>query len=119
MPVILPLHPRTKKMAKQAGLDLTQLKIIDPIGYFDIHQLLGGARGLLTDSGGLQKESYFHKTPCITLREETEWTETITHGWNRLWIDEEKPCQKSEINEYGHGKTAEFIIDKIEDFLNI
>ncbi len=58
--------------------------MIGPVGYIDMAKLLQGASAVFTDSGGLQKEAYFHRVPCVTLRGETEWVETITHGWNRL-----------------------------------
>ena len=84
-PVVLPLHPRTRQAALAMGVDLDGLKVIDPVGYLDMAKLLHNALEVYTDSGGVQKEAYFHRVPCITLRDETEWTETITHGWNRLW----------------------------------
>lgn len=87
MPVVLPLHPRTRGVIAKAGLDLTvggALRIIDPLGYLDMTRLLQGARLVATDSGGLQKEAFFHKVPCVTLRDETEWVELIDLGWNRI-----------------------------------
>ena len=87
-PVILPLHPRTKKILDDNfSLRLTphpSLKIIDPVGYFDVIALEKSSRHLLTDSGGMQKEAYWLKVPCITLRDETEWIETVELGWNIL-----------------------------------
>ncbi len=86
--VVLPLHPRTKKILDDnVSSRLTphaSLKIIDPVGYFDIIALEKSARLLLTDSGGMQKEAYWLKVPCITLRDETEWIETVELGWNIL-----------------------------------
>jgi UDP-GlcNAc3NAcA epimerase len=87
MPVVLPLHPRTRKMS--AGLPaaeaaLARLTVIDPVGFFDMATLLSGARIALTDSGGLQKEAFFFRVPCVTLRDETEWVELVEMGWNRL-----------------------------------
>ena len=85
--VILPLHPRTKKMlenSKQPFKTNDSLKIIEPVGYFDMIALQQSARMILTDSGGMQKEAYWLKVPCITLRDETEWTETVEAGWNIL-----------------------------------
>ena len=87
-PVILPLHPRTKKILGDHSPSLltpnSSLRIIDPVGYFDIIALEKSARMILTDSGGMQKEAYWLKVPCITLRDETEWIETVELGWNIL-----------------------------------
>ncbi|MGX1106023.1 MULTISPECIES: non-hydrolyzing UDP-N-acetylglucosamine 2-epimerase [Bradyrhizobium] len=104
-PVVLPLHPRTRQAALRMGVALDGLKIIDPVGYFDMAKLLHNAVEVYTDSGGVQKEAYFHRVPCTTLRDETEWTETIAHGWNRLWM---QPAQaiRREIEEYGTGRAA-------------
>lgn len=104
-PVVLPLHPRTRQAASRMGVGLDGLRVIDPIGYLDMAKLLHHAVAVYTDSGGLQKEAYFHRVPCITLRDETEWTETIAHGWNRLWKGPEYAA-RAEIGEYGDGRAA-------------
>jgi len=98
-PVILPLHPRTKKILERTlnlepgtlnieprtlNLERPSLRFLDPVGYFDIIALEKSARMLLTDSGGMQKEAYWLKVPCVTLRDETEWVETVASGWNIL-----------------------------------
>jgi len=86
-PVVFPVHPRTEAALRDQGLYDTvraELRCIDPVGYLDFVRLLEGADRVVTDSGGVQKEAFFVETPCVTLREETEWTETVTHGWNRL-----------------------------------
>lgn len=85
LPVVLPLHPRTKKMLAAFRLSAgSNVRIIDPVGYIDMLQLLQSSAVVLTDSGGLQKEAYYMGVPCVTLRSETEWTETVDAGWNRL-----------------------------------
>ena len=84
-PVVLPLHPRTANVVREAGLDLPRaggLLAIEPLGYLDMIALVARARIVLTDSGGLQKEAFFLGRPCVTLREETEWVETVSGGGN-------------------------------------
>jgi UDP-GlcNAc3NAcA epimerase len=87
VPVVLPLHPRTKAALAKANL-LTScssnLRLLDPLGYLDMVMLEKHARMIATDSGGVQKEAFFHRVPCVTLRDETEWVELVTLGWNRL-----------------------------------
>jgi len=85
LPVVLPLHPRTAKRLGEYSLELpkTVLKI-DPIGYLDMMKLEKNASLIATDSGGIQKEAYFHQVPCITLRDETEWKELVEIGANRI-----------------------------------
>ena len=88
--VVLPLHPRTRKMLSQAGLlDAAEkaLKLIPPVGYLDMTELVRNAALVVTDSGGLQKEAFFHGRPCVTLRDETEWVELVDLGVNRLPAD--------------------------------
>jgi UDP-N-acetylglucosamine 2-epimerase len=84
-PIVFPAHPRTRKFLQETGYQPPEnVKLIDPVGYFDIIALEKSARLLLTDSGGMQKEAYWLKVPCITLRDETEWIETVELGWNIL-----------------------------------
>lgn len=87
MVIVWPLHPRTKAVLKKLELlekiD-SKIKIIEPVGYLDMLQLEKFAAVIATDSGGVQKEAFFYKVPCVTLREETEWVELIDAGWNRL-----------------------------------
>lgn len=116
-PLLLPLHPRTKKYITQYGITLKNIQICEPLSYFDMHALLGQATKIYTDSGGLQKEAYFHQVPCITLREETEWIETIAHGWNCLWKETPSAAPTSPILDYGTGKAAEACYNKICDIL--
>ncbi|MFQ6048058.1 MAG: UDP-N-acetylglucosamine 2-epimerase, partial [Phycisphaerae bacterium] len=83
--VVVPLHPRTRQRLGNGQLAATgRLKLIEPLGYPDMVALIGSARIVLTDSGGLQKESYWLGVPCITLRERTEWPELVEAGCNRL-----------------------------------
>jgi UDP-N-acetylglucosamine 2-epimerase len=85
LPVMFPAHPRTRKMIETFGLHPSEnLKLANPLGYIDMLALVDGAAALITDSGGLQKEAYILQTPCITIRSETEWVETVQSGWNRL-----------------------------------
>ncbi|HWI55923.1 MAG TPA: UDP-N-acetylglucosamine 2-epimerase, partial [Bacillota bacterium] len=87
MPVVFPIHPRTRKMCAQFGIGLdkiTGLRVLEPIGYHESLCLTENARLVLTDSGGLQEESTYFKTPCLTLRPNTERPITITHGSNKL-----------------------------------
>ena len=88
-PVILPIHPRTRKKIADLGLDEASLaarglRIIAPVGYLDMLMLEQNARIIITDSGGIQKEAYFFQKPCITLRHDTEWWQTVEIGWNVL-----------------------------------
>jgi UDP-GlcNAc3NAcA epimerase len=109
-PVVLPLHPRTRLAAERAGLAFAGIRLVEPLGFLDMQLLVSEAALVLTDSGGLQKEAYFHRVPCVTLRGETEWVETVEAGWNRLWT---KPLYASrrEIGDYGDGRAAERIVD--------
>jgi UDP-GlcNAc3NAcA epimerase len=83
--VVLPLHPRTRKLLAECGFTPAgSISIVDPVPFADMVQLEKHARVILTDSGGVQKEAYFHGVPCVTLRDETEWVETVHAGWNQL-----------------------------------
>jgi UDP-GlcNAc3NAcA epimerase len=87
LPVVLPLHPRTRLALEAAGVDpgvAPGVRVIPPAGYLDMMRLERGARLVLTDSGGVQKEAFFHGVPCVTLRDSTEWGELVDCGWNTL-----------------------------------
>jgi UDP-GlcNAc3NAcA epimerase len=106
--IVMPVHPRTRKLMMTRNGPPERLVLIDPVGYLDMARLLSKSAAVFTDSGGLQKEAYFHRVPCVTLRDETEWVETIEAGWNRLWTSENYATRK-EIPEYGTGQSAPLI----------
>jgi UDP-N-acetylglucosamine 2-epimerase len=90
--VVFPVHPRTRKAVAEIGFKpKANVRLIDPIGYLEMIELVSSARMVLTDSGGLQKEAYWLGVPCLTMRNETEWIETVNEGWNTLvGADKEK-----------------------------
>src|SRR5206468_7944032 len=82
---VFPVHPRTRAALRAGGIRLgTNLRLVDPVGYLEMLVLEENAGAIITDSGGVQKEAYFAGRPCITLRDRTEWTETVDAGWNVL-----------------------------------
>lgn len=116
--VVFPIHPRTEGAVKALGVPLEGFSLIPPQGYFEFHALLSGAAEVLTDSGGVQKEAYFHRVPCTTLRDETEWTETLDAGWNRLWTHPVYSVPRRDIPDYGDGRAAEASVAAIASLLH-
>ena len=119
--VVLPAHPRTVARIEEFGLgDATAgIRLIEPMGYLDFVRLLDGADRVATDSGGVQKEAFFLDTPCVTLREETEWVETVEAGWNTLVGADPEAIRAALTDErdrppkpslYGDGTAAEAIV---------
>ena len=127
--IILPLHPRTKKIISQNNIDInSNINVIEPVGYLDMLLLLNNCNKVLTDSGGLQKEAFFAKKECVTLRNETEWIETVEAKANFIvGADKDKiieeALKKSSINfdeiksPFGDGNTSQIIIDILKNSL--
>lgn len=124
--LIVPLHPRTQKQIKTFSLK-TNFTTTEPLGYLEMMYLLSNAKMLITDSGGLQKEAFFLKTPCMILREETEWQELLEHNFSVLvGADSQKIIHFSEnhffnknfeVAIYGDAKASEKIVKGFKDFL--
>ncbi len=124
LPVVWPLHPRTKRRIEEHGVTLpATIMTCDPVGYLDMVQLEKHARVIATDSGGVQKEAYFHGVPCVTIRDETEWVELVRAGWNTL-VRAEAACIAQAISDarvpgrrddaiYGDGNAGGRILDEI------
>lgn len=121
IPVILPLHPRTRERLTTEGISFDQVRTIAPLGYLDMATLQSHAAVIVTDSGGVQKEAFFHNVPCVTLREQTEWTELVELGWSRLVTPVADNIADAvlgaigsrgrEAYPYGNGKAAEAIAE--------
>lgn len=114
--ILLPLHPGTRKKLREHGLSLDGLKLTEPLPYLEMQKLLSLSKLVLTDSGGLQKEAYFHQVPCITLRDETEWVETVECGWNALWTDPVFAERKA-VLDYGDGNAGGKVYDVLSSEL--
>ena len=125
MPVVIPLHPRTKKKLAENNISLNgQIKTIDPVGYLDMVALEKNAHIIATDSGGIQKEAYFYGVPCITLRDETEWVELVQLDVNQIVgassknikaaLDKKTSFKNVEI--YGDGKASKKIISILGNY---
>lgn len=119
--VIFPVHPRTRKALAQVRNPLAgHVRMIEPLGYFDMVWLVKNSALVLTDSGGLQKEAYWLGVPAITLREETEWIETVQSGWNVLYGDDHgahHPAPDSRT-DYGDGRAAERILTALAEIFD-
>jgi UDP-GlcNAc3NAcA epimerase len=126
LPVVLPLHPRTTERLRTAGLterlaDAPGVILTEPLGYFELTALLCNARAAITDSGGVQKEAYLARVPCVTLRPNTEWTETVELGWNVLAdldlarvlaaLEREVPAAAPPV--YGDGHAGERVVQAL------
>lgn len=128
VPVVLPLHPRTRATLGRLGLQPDgsgRIRIIDPVGYLDMVMLEKHAALIVTDSGGVQKEAFFHRVPCVTLRDETEWVELVALGWNRLLPPGSGQAMTAGIlaalatagedgNPYGDGESAQRIVAALQ-----
>ncbi|HKK39577.1 MAG TPA: UDP-N-acetylglucosamine 2-epimerase (non-hydrolyzing) [Cryomorphaceae bacterium] len=124
LPVVCPLHPRTRKKLAEHGLQL-EVHTIDPVGYFDMVELLKHCQLVLTDSGGLQKEAFFFKKPCITMRDQTEWVELVINGFNILAAPNQESMLSAfqamssknivfDMDLYGDGKAARAILGHLK-----
>lgn len=124
--IIFPVHPRTKKVIEENKIKISEnIKINKPIGYLDFIKLEQGAEKILTDSGGIQKEAYILKKPCITLRPETEWVETVSEGWNKLVLPVDEDFSKKILgfspatkqNDIFGSNVAEKMVNKIIELI--
>jgi len=122
--VVFPIHPRTVSRMISFGISTSEfpnIHFIDPIGYIESLSYQAFAQAVITDSGGMQKEAYMLKKKCVTMRSETEWTETLSNGWNTLVYDNihdlptilASPCYEHNESMYGSGNAAEEIVDQI------
>ncbi|HXM98826.1 MAG TPA: UDP-N-acetylglucosamine 2-epimerase (non-hydrolyzing) [Candidatus Dormibacteraeota bacterium] len=124
MPVLFPVHPRTKQILAGAGISLNgRLRPVTPLGYLEMLAMERYARKILTDSGGVQKEAFYLGVPCVTLRSRTEWPETVEAGANRIAgvsavaivdaVQEKIPSDRCGTQPYGDGKAAEKIVSEL------
>jgi UDP-GlcNAc3NAcA epimerase len=124
MEVVVPIHPRTRKLMDDDITFRSNVKLIEPVGYLEMITLLANCRKVLTDSGGVQKEAFFLRKPCITLRNETEWIETLEDHWNFVVgadLDKiiEKICVMPSAEPkqfFGDGHAAEKIVEYLANY---
>ncbi len=124
--IVLPLHPRTQKYLNDYQIELgANIRVIEPVGYLDMVRLEAGAKKIVTDSGGVQKEAFFLAKPCITMRDETEWVETVENGWNIIvGADATKIAEAIRFFEpnaerkayFGNGTAAARMVELIKKF---
>jgi UDP-GlcNAc3NAcA epimerase len=124
--IVFPVHPRTRRKIADFGITFDEEKVITitPLSYITLQQVIANSEYVMTDSGGLQKEAYFHKKRCITLREETEWIETVVSGWNTLTgasyekiisaVNNINKLTSEYVNYYGTGRTGLDIIGELK-----
>lgn len=127
LPVVLPIHPRTRGKLVEFGLmdRLAGVKLIEPVSYLDMVTLERNAAVIVTDSGGIQKEAFFYRVPCVTTRRETEWVETVDAGWNVLVGTDSQAMvsavaargqlKRLDVQPYGDGSAADRILDLLRD----
>jgi len=127
--IVFPVHPRTRRALEHAQLRLSpHVRMVEPVGYLDMMMLEENARLIATDSGGVQREAYYLKRPCLTLRDETEWTETVDAGWNRLvgadpghilaeWFAFVPPCDHPSL--LGDGDASHRIVRLLEECMAV
>lgn len=121
---IFPMHPRTKKVYQKLNIKFNKnVKVVEPLSYNDLLTLLVNSRAVITDSGGVQKEAYWARIPCITFRDETEWVETVESGWNVLYKDYRNNKYFFDLNRdhpsfHGDGNASERIVKLILKFIN-
>jgi UDP-GlcNAc3NAcA epimerase len=125
--IIMPLHPRTKQIIKRVGIKIN-FKSIDPVGYFDMIQLIKNSSLVMTDSGGLQKEAYFYRKYCLTIRDQTEWIELVENGYNFLahadtnqilnTFEKIQTLKKADFSKhlYGDGNAALKIVKNLKKY---
>ncbi len=130
LPVVLPVHPRTENQLREYGLwerSTSELEVIDPVGYLDFVRLLDASERVATDSGGVQKEAFYLDTPCVTMRDETEWVETVESGWNVLVGADREQIEKElrvnryleeKLTPYGDGTAAEAIVSVLTEYID-
>jgi UDP-GlcNAc3NAcA epimerase len=124
--IVLPLHPRTQKYISDYGITLGKnIQVIEPIGYLDMVRLESACKKIVTDSGGVQKEAFFLAKPCITMRDETEWVETVNNGWNVIVGADEAKIKDAILNfnpsnerldYFGNGNAAARMVEIIQHY---